>query len=278
MAIKGKRKGGGGRRVASPPRPVMIPPRTPLLRRRSTRILIAVVLLGAAAAITVGVMAARNTSRRLEAARSDVRQFQTRVEAALTADGIGQDTGTGFVILPQLGQTLAQVQNDEEVDPEVEGQIEDWAEGTVKAADTIAGLDVGTSELSAEALRESATMMRQGLMLYSTLARNLGLSMDLSGRQKDRLVAQLQEQFAATSVVFDTGWQKLQALRAELGIPEPVPQQVPGMPGQVPGLPGGQVPGFPGGELPPGFDPNQIPVPEGEAPEGEAPAGEEAEG
>ncbi|HEV2906081.1 MAG TPA: hypothetical protein VGZ50_02025 [Actinomycetota bacterium] len=81
-----------------------------MFKRTGVRIfLILIVLAGLITGIVVGLNV-RDSNRRKEAAQQDVREFQVRVEAALTAEAIGQTQATSVLILPELGQTISELQ------------------------------------------------------------------------------------------------------------------------------------------------------------------------
>jgi type II secretory pathway pseudopilin PulG len=252
MAIKGKKKSrGGGRAVAAPPRPVLVAQRRPLLKRTGFRITLALVLLTLiilGAALGIG---ARNRGRQEQAAQEAVRTFQTRVEAALTAKAVGQDLGSGFVILPEFGQRLSAVQAGEADAGEIADLAGRWSTDVTEAATKIAGLNPGTST-AADDLLDIREQLRQGLTLFSGMAKELAVAVGLKGEPREALVAVLQEQFASSAAVFDAAWRELQELRARIGIPEQAPAGapggIPGAPGGIPGVPGapGGIPGIPG--------------------------------
>lgn len=242
MAIKGKRRSRGGRTsVGAAPRPQYVVPKKPVFQRTGVRIfLILFVLAGIITGIVVGINV-RNANRKRDEARQDVKEFQVRVEAALTAKGIGQTGSTSPLILPELGQTLSELQGGQIKKGQVkekQGQLQTWNADAKEAADKIALLDIGSSEY-AEDLTTSRNLIRQSLIMYAGLAQSMSIAIDLEGKPRESLVQNIVEQYSTAATVFDTGWRTLQGIRSDLGISEPIVPpglQQPGVPG-VPAIP-----------------------------------------
>ena len=242
MAIKGKRRSRGGRTsIGAAPRPQFVVPKKPVFQRTGVRVfLILFVLAGLITGIVVGINV-RNTNRKREEAQQDVKEFQVRVEAALTAKAIGQTETTSVLILPELGQTISELQAGQIKKGQVKGtkaKLEIWNTDTKEAAEKIAVLDVGVSEYQGD-LNESKTLIRQSLIMYAGLAQSVSLALDLEGAPRETLLQNILEQYPTAATVFDTGWRALQTVRSELGIAEPIVPpglQQPGVPG-VPGIP-----------------------------------------
>lgn len=252
MAIKGKRRSRGGRAsVGAAPRPQFVVPRKPLFQRTGVRIfLILILLAGLITGIVVG-LSVRNTNRRLDAARQDIREFQVRVETALTAKGIGQKQSTSVVILQELGQTLSELQAGQiKKRKETHTKLDTWNTDAKEAAQSIAALDVGATEYAKD-LTEIRSLFQQSLLLYAGLAKSVGVAIDVDGESRKTLIEGILEQYPTGATVFDAGWRRLQSIRTELEIPEaiaPPPGLTP--PGGVPGLPPGGIPGLPTGGIP----------------------------
>ena len=241
MAIKGKKKTRGrGRGVATAPRPVLVAGQKPLLKRTGVRITLIVVLLGLIGLLAGLGIRSRNQTRARESSQESVRQFQTRVEAALSAKAVGQDIGTGFVILPEFGQVLSQLQTGDVKPKDVAAKVKTWTADVTEAADKITALDTGTSEV-ADDLSDVREQFRSGLTLYIGMARSLGVAATLDGTARDDLISAINEQFQSAASVFDGGWRELQEIRADLDIAEPAPA--------APAIPGGGIPGL-GEEVP----------------------------
>ncbi|HYH27724.1 MAG TPA: hypothetical protein VEA19_02985 [Actinomycetota bacterium] len=246
MAIKGKRRSkGGSRTVAVPPRRPLVTPPTPLLKRTGVRVALSVMLLAVLGVLTWAILNARKEGREREAAQQTAVEYQTRVTAALSAKGVGQNTGTSFVLLPEFSQVVSQIQNDQVKAADVKPKIEAWTKDTTEAATKIGAINLGSGE-TATSLSQVSNLLRQSLMLYVGMVKTLGTAVDLEKPQRDALATAVMEQIPAASAVFDTGWQQLQTLRSDLGVPAPVPE-----------APAGG--GFPGGVVPPGQGGVQIP-------------------
>src|SRR5919106_821081 len=141
-------------------------------------------------------------------------------------------TGTKvvLVVLPELGQAVAELASGEVKDPEaMTANAEGWARVAGEAGE---GLGRITSE-GAE-LAEARELMKQGLLLYSSLAQEIRVAAELEGTQQQRLADTLTEQMSVAAGIFDTGWGKLQEARREAGLETQVP-----LPGGLGGLPGG---------------------------------------
>lgn len=242
MAIKGKRRSRGGRTsVGAAPRPQYVVPKKPVFQRTGVRVfLILFVLAGIITGIVVGINV-RNANRKRDEARQDVKEFQVRVEAALTAKGIGQTQAISVVVLPELGQTLSELQGNQIKKGQVKEkkeQLETWNADAKEAAEKIAVLDVGTSDYFDD-LTASRNLIRQGLLMYAGLAKSISIALELEGTPRQDLVQNIVEQYPTAATVFDTGWQTMQQVRSDLGISQPIVPpglQQPGVPG-VPGVP-----------------------------------------
>jgi hypothetical protein len=242
LAIKGKRRNRGGRTsIGAAPRPQFVVPKKPVFQRTGVRVfLILFVLAGLITGIVVGINV-RNTNRKREEAQQDVKEFQIRVEAALTAKAIGQTQSTSVLILPELGQTISELQAGQIKKGQLKAtkaKLEIWNTDAKEAAEKIAVLDVGVSEYQGD-LNESKTLIRQSLLMYAGLAQSVSLALDLEGAPRETLLQNILEQYPTAATVFDTGWRALQTVRSDLGIAEPIVPaglQQPGFPG-VPAIP-----------------------------------------
>jgi len=224
-----------------------------VFQRTGVRVfLILILVAGIITGIVVGLKV-RNTNRKLDAARQDVKEFQVRVETALTAKGIGQKQSTSVVILQELGQTLSELQAGQiKKRKETQTKLETWNTDAKAAAQTIAALDIGATDYAKD-LTEVKSLFQQSLLLYAGLAKSVGVALDVDGEPRKTLIEGILEQYPTAATVFDAGWRQLQTIRTELEIPEPVapppgltPGGVPGgVPGVPPGLPPGGVPGLP---------------------------------
>jgi hypothetical protein len=225
-------------------------PRKPVFQRTGVRVfLILIVLAGLITGIVIGINV-RNSNRKLDEARQDVKEFQVRVEAALTAKAIGQTQSTSVLILPELGQTISELQAGQIKKGKVKetrDKLVTWNTDAKAAAEKVSLLDAGASEYSKD-LFEVRTLVQQSLNMYAGLAGSVGVALDLEGKPRENLLQSILEQYPTAATVFDTGWRRLQTIRTELGIPlvaQPAGLTTPGgVPGGVPGVPGG-VPGVP---------------------------------
>lgn len=226
MAIKGKRRRGGGRSVAAPPRPVTVIPPKPLFKRRGFRITALVVLLAGVLTLVLLGLDARSDSRAREEEVRQIRQFGVQVQTALTAEGAAQELATGFLILPELGQAVADLQS-EEIRPkrleELAASASEWVELTTAAATGVAG--VATENL---VLFDGRTTMQQALLLYANVARMVGVAAELGPDGRTGLANSLSQSLGIASAVFDGGWQKIVGERTRVGLPSSLQEEPPG--------------------------------------------------
>jgi hypothetical protein len=218
-----------------------------VFQRTGVRVfLILLVLAGIITGVVIGINV-RNANRKREEAQQDVKEFQVRVEAALTAKAIGQVQAGSVLILSELGATISELQSGQINKGQLKAtreKLQTWQADTKEAAEKVVALDTGTSEYAKD-LAESRTLIQQSLLMYAALAKSVDVALDLEGKPKDALVQGILEQYPTAATVFDTGWRGLQSIRSELEIPEVVqnPTLPPGIPG---GVPGGVPPGIPG--------------------------------
>jgi hypothetical protein len=234
LAIKGKRRtrGRSGRTVAAAPRPYLVRPKTPLFRRTGTK----VVLVLLAEALIFGLLVLGDAQTDADAARQDVSEFASLVDAQLYQGGAAQQSFGGPLILPELGQTISQLRAGEAKEADVVENAGSWSEVATGAADGLA--DVRTDRAGLKAARR---LMEQGLRLYAGLADEVRVAVQLEGKPQKELIDTIGRQLEAAATVFDAGYGMLQTERRKVGLPPP--SQVPsGIPGGIPGLPGG-VPG-----------------------------------
>ena len=234
MAIKGKRKPKSrGRAVAAPPRPFLVPPKTPLFRRTGTKV-VTVILVEA---IFFAVILLAGAQSEEDRQRQEIDQFTSLVESALYSSGAAQPLPTGPLVLPELGQAIAQLEEGQTKEQDVVQNAQGWSDLTQTAADTV-------SQIEAEglALTEARNLMEQGLRIYSGVAGDLTVVFELDGDIQEQFVESIGQRYQVAAQVFDSGYGKLQEERrkAELptstGLPGPLD---PGLPPGIPGLPGG---------------------------------------
>jgi hypothetical protein len=240
MAIKGKRRTRhrSSRPVAGAPRPYLIRPKTPLFQRTGTKVVL--VVLGWSLVFLLLVLAGAQTKE--DERRDQISEFTTLVQAQLYQSGAAQQSFTGPLVLPELGQAVSELQAGEVKNPdEMATNAERWAEVATQAA-----TNVGQIEAEGLALTESRNLMRQGLLLYAGLADEIRVGVRLEGAEQRLLTETIAEQMGLAATIFDTGWGKLQEERRKAGL-----QTESVLPGDLGGLPGG-VPGLTGpGEVPP---------------------------
>jgi hypothetical protein len=234
MAIKGKRKPKSrGRAVATPPRPFLVPPKTPLFRRTGTKVVVVILL----EAIVFGVVLLAGAQSEEDRRRREINEFTSLVEAALYSSGAAQPLPTGPLVLPELGQAIAQLEAGEAKEQDVTQSAQSWSDLTEGAADTI-----GQIEAESLALKEARNLMEQGLRVYSGVAGDVAVVFDLDGEIQRGFVESIGQEYQVAAQIFDTGFGKLQEERrkAELptssGLPGPLD---PGLPPGIPGVPGG---------------------------------------
>jgi hypothetical protein len=251
-------------RVSAPPRPVMVTPKKPLVRRLWFRALVVTFLVGAVATGGFFAWQERRAAAELEAAREDVARLGVEIEAAVL--GVGQPMPTGeYAILPEMGQTLAEIGSGEFRPRRILRQVEEW-EGALE--DTEAAL--AAIETDQAGGRQALARMREGLGLYAGVVSSIpdALEETRDARRQEALVG-LQTRALEGAETFSSGWQIYVTLRAEVGL-----DAVPGGmdPGQLPPDfdPTQLPPGFDPTQLPEGFDPTQLPEGEVEAPPGPA--------
>ncbi len=234
MAIKGKRRGRSrsGRTVTTAPRPYLVPPKTPLMRRTGTKVVLVLLAEVVVFALLVMADAQSDADRR----RDQIAEFTSLVEAQLYQGGAAQQSFTGPLVLPQLGEAISQLQTG---GGDQQGLAEDaasWSEVAERAADGIAGIDTDLA-----GLREARNLMEHGLELYAGLAQQVGLASELEGRSRRTLLETIGRQIIVAATIFDTGYGALQEERrlADLPTSSSPPGGVPDDFGGLPPIPGG---------------------------------------
>jgi hypothetical protein len=231
VAIKGKRRtrSRSGRTVATAPRPYLVRPKTPLFRRTGTK----VVLVVLAEALVFGLLVLGDAQTDEDAARQEVSEFASLVDAQLYQGGVAQQSFAGPLILPQLGETISQIRTGQAKEADVLENAASWSELATGAADGLA--EVQTDR---PGLKEARKLMEQGLRLYASLADEVRVAVQLEGRPQKELIDAIGRQLEAAATVFDTGYGMLQEERRKVGLQtqSAVPS---GIPGGIPGLPGG---------------------------------------
>lgn len=227
MAIKGKRrpKSRSGRVVSGAPRQFIVLPKTPVFQRTGTRVIL-VILVEALVFAGVVIAGARSED---QAYRDDISRFTSLVHTALYGSGAAQQLPTGPLVLPEMGQTLSQLQAGEEVNEnDVETNAESWSNVAQRAAGTIAQIEV-----DGLALIEAQNMMVQGLQVYSGVAGSLGVAIQLEEDPRTALLEAMALEYQAGATVFDSGYGKLLEESRKAGLPLSTPS-LPQDPGLLP--------------------------------------------
>ena len=225
MAIKGKRrpKSRSGRVVSAAPRQFLVPPKTPLFQRTGARVILVILV----EALVFGAVVLAGIRSEDQAYRDKISRFTSLVHAALYGSGAAQQLPTGPLVLPELGQTLSQLQAGEEIkESDVEANATSWGSVAGRAATTIEGIEA--QEL---ALIEAQNMMAQGLRVYSGVAGSLGVAIQLEGDQRTALLEAMNTEYQAAAGTFDAGYGKLLEESRKAGLPFSTPSfpQDPGL-------------------------------------------------
>jgi hypothetical protein len=240
MAIKGKRRGRArsGRTVATPPRPFMVPTKVPLLRRTGAKVVLILIAEAIVFSLLIAADVASDAGRRQER----LEEFSTLLNAQLFQGGVAQQTPGGALVLPQMGQAIAQLQSGEADEETVARDAEEWARLAARASEGVATLRTDIA-----ALVGARSLMEQGLLLYAGLADQVGIAVGLDKEAQAELSTVITEQLQVAARVFDTGYGRFQQERLRAGLPLSAPT-APTIPGQIPGAPGvpGEIPGAPG--------------------------------
>jgi hypothetical protein len=232
MAIKGKRKPKSrGRVVTTAPRPFLVPPKTPVFRRTGTK----VVLVILAEALVFGAVVLAGAQSKEDRERREVDQFTTLVESALYSSGAAQPLPTGPLVLPEMGQALAQLEAGEAKAANVTEQASGWNDVTERAADSIREI-----QADSVALKEARNLMEQGLRVYAGVAADIPVAFELDGDVQTRFLETIGQQYQVAARIFDSGFGKLQEERRKAGLPTSSGLSGPLQPGLPPDiLPGG---------------------------------------
>lgn len=234
MAIKGKRRGRSrtGRTVTTAPRPYLVPPKTPLMRRTGAKFVLVLLAEALVFALLVMADAQSDADRR----REQVTEFTSLVEAQLYQGGAAQESFTGPVVLPQMGQAISQLQSGEGEPEDLAENTESWSEVAERAGNGIAEIDTDLA-----GLKEARNLMEQGLELYSGLAQQVGLASQLEGRSQRTMLETIGRQIIVAATIFDTGYGALQEERRLAGLPTStsLPGGLPDDLGGLPPIPGG---------------------------------------
>jgi hypothetical protein len=207
------------------------------MRRTETKVVL--VLLGWT--VVFGVLVMADAQSDADRRRDEVSEFTSLVEAQLYQGGAAQQSFTGPVVLPALGQTVSQLQGDQGEAREITENAASWADVAERARDGIGEIDADLA-----GLKEARNLMQSGLDLYAALARQVGVAAELDGRARRALLESIGQQLVTAATIFDTGYGALLEERRLAGLPKST-RPAGGLPGG--GLPGdlGGLPPFPGG-------------------------------
>lgn len=213
MAIKGKRRTRGGRGVAAPPRPHLVAPRKPFLARTGVRVALLVVLAGLVGAGVLSGLAAQRRADRLQFEREETAKFGTFLENEIQSKALGQSFLTSYLILPELGQAVAEFNQGSLRPRRLARDAEQWEERARAAAERI-----GELEPELASLREARNLIQRSLLMYAGLARLAGIAGGADEETRAELFAVLEEQLPVAAEVFDSGWRELTNQRDAVGL------------------------------------------------------------
>ncbi len=234
MAIKGKRRSRGGRSraPAAPPKPKLVTPKKPLLRRTWVQATVLLILLGGIAGGALAGWRARRAAAEREELREAVARAGVRIETAVTQ--IGGQIGPGaFLVLPEMGQAISEIQTGEYRERRIRRDAEDWAARLTAAEAALAAIETDNRDL-----RRAIQSLRDGITLHAEVAADVPRALDLEGKERRTLLRDLQRRLQEAGGTFNRGWLIYLNERIDVGLEgEEAPQ------------PGVQT------VFPPGFDP-----------------------
>lgn len=218
--------------MATAPRPFLVRPKTPLMRRTGTKVVL--VILGWV--LVFGVLVMADAQSDADRRRQEISEFTSLVETQLYQSGAAQQSFAGPLVLPQLGESVSQLEAGEGDEAEIVRNSDSWADVAERAGNGVAELEV---ELAG--LKEARNLMAEGLELYGGLARQVGIAAELEGRPRGQLLDAIGEQLTSAATIFDMGFGALQEERRLAGLPTStsLPGGLPDDFGGLPGLPGG---------------------------------------
>lgn len=218
--------------MAAAPRPYLVRPKTPLARRTGAK----VVLVLVAEALIFGLLVLGDARTDADAARQEISEFTSRVDGQLYQSGAAQQSFAGPLILPDMGEAISQIRTGKAKADEVLQNAASWSDVADRA-----GQGIGDLRADIAGLKEARNLMQQGLRMYSGIAAEVRVAVQLEGKTQKELIDTIGQQLEVAATVFDSGYGLLQEERRKAGL-ETQPALPGGIPGGVPGLPGG-VPG-----------------------------------
>ncbi|MBI2237858.1 MAG: hypothetical protein HYU54_04945 [Actinobacteria bacterium] len=216
MAIKGKSKARAKRAVTRGPKPAYVPVKKPLLARRGLQIgLAVVVVLGSAAGIWYGVAKERSGKRAEELAareRDAVSEYQVGLDPAL--NGVGEVVPpTGFRLTPDLEATITSFENGDVSAREAGKTANQVAEAAKTASKAVEAIDVlglvqdkGFGFNVVNHLLSSKSQIVYGLELHEQAALILAQATEVTGDQRDRLLARATGVAQIATKLFNEGY------------------------------------------------------------------------
>lgn len=236
MAIKGKTKGRSRRVVAAPPRPTVYVRKKPLFARPWFLALLAALAIGG---ILTGVLTSIASSNRKELhdrTAAAVNQFATRVEGLFPPPPGSQALPpTGYSIYPSLAGDLDKVaKGSKDFDGVKEGKnlvtsakTSGDALAKVKVPNLVpleANVSEGPSLRGKGATRlvllESKFLLEQSFRVFEQIGGLMNQAAQLEGKDRQAVVQEAKDLAVTAQGLFRRGYQKIQTLRAELGILE----------------------------------------------------------
>jgi hypothetical protein len=234
MAIKGKAKGRSRRVVAAPPRPPVYVRKPPLVRRAWFLAIVAVVAVaGILTAVLISVSNDHREARKQHAIVA-VNTFAATVEKAFPPAPDSQALPpTGFAIYPSLLTDLdAVAKGDKAIKGDEKGKsLEESAKASGDAISainvrTLVPEDADVSEgpglrgpgATRLVLLESQFLMQQAFAMYQRVGGLMAQAATLDGKPRTSLIEQAKSLTTSAQNLFRRGYQKIQTLKAELGI------------------------------------------------------------
>jgi hypothetical protein len=239
MAIKGKAKGRSRRVVAAPPKPPVYVRKKPLFRRRWFLSLIGALAVGG---ILVGVLTSRASSHRRSVHNRTVaalNQFSSTVEGLFPPSPGSQPLPpTGWSMYPSLSGDLDKVATGEKgFDGVKEGA--NLVTSAKTSGDAIAKIkvpslvpiDADVSEgpglrgkgATRLVLLESKFLIEQSFRVFEQIGGLMLQAAGLEGKARQAVIDEAKDLATTAQSLFRRGFQKIQTLKAELGILERTP-------------------------------------------------------
>jgi len=251
MAIKGKRKRKSTARKprTSAPKPVVVHRKQPLLARRVVQL----TALGVVA-LVVGLLLgwgfgreSAPSSKLSTAGKKQVEQFTQKIEPVLST--LGTPSGDSFNVLPDLFAATGEFEGGKISDSEFRKMAAAALKQAQGAADTLNGLDVGSSasglpEQTLADMSNARDELLWSLRLYGEVADMFVRATSMAGKDPTAMVNKALDVRAAADPVFQAGFASYQRVLASAETGSAESPSTPAAP------PGGQFPSgipFPSG-------------------------------